>query len=153
MTILMSCSGHSLCKSEWVSKLDPIMAGLGARKPHLAPLLAWAVLHLRATADQASTSTSSSSAASTRTYHRLAERALGGNVFSYLQTALTCAPIQVRPQLECITHLLVKTPMTGMAPLSAWLKIKGLVCKVFGQHSPLFYASNIKTVQRERIFF
>ncbi|MPC90939.1 hypothetical protein E2C01_085943 [Portunus trituberculatus] len=85
------------------------MAGLGARKPHLAPLLAWAVLHLRAAADQASTSTSSASAASTRTYHRLAERALSGNVFSYLQTALSCAPIQVSPQFDCLTPLLTKT--------------------------------------------
>ncbi|XP_063878682.1 nucleoporin NUP188-like isoform X2 [Scylla paramamosain] len=90
----MPTSGHSLCESEWVNKLDPIMAGLGARKPHLAPLLAWAVLHLRAAADRASTSTSSAYAASTRTYHRLAERALSSNVFSYLQTALSCAPIQ-----------------------------------------------------------
>lgn len=91
--IIFCFSGHKLCEEEWVSKLDPIMAGLGARKPHLAPLLAWAVLHLRASST--TTTTSSTTISTTRTYHRLAERALSGNVFSYLQTALSCAAVQV----------------------------------------------------------
>lgn len=73
-------SGHSLCDSGWVSKLDPIMAGLGARTPHLAPLLAWAVLQLRAAGP--------TSSAHPKIYNKLAQRALHGNVFGYLQTAL-----------------------------------------------------------------
>lgn len=80
-------SGHSLCDSGWVTKLDPIMAGLGARTPHLAPLLAWAVLQLRA---NGGTSTSSP-----KIYHKLAHRALHGNVFGYLQMALNNTAIQV----------------------------------------------------------
>lgn len=96
-----------------MSKLDPIMAGLGARKPHLPPLLAWAVLQLRSAADQAST-TSSHSVTSTRTYHRLAERALSGYVFSYLQTALSCAAIQVRPWvIQATSPLLQDTLFRG----------------------------------------
>ncbi|XP_045596083.2 nucleoporin NUP188 isoform X2 [Procambarus clarkii] len=79
-------SGHSFCNSGWVSKLDPIMAGLGARTPHLAPLLAWAVLQLRANAQ--------SSPAQPKIYHKLAQRALHGNVFGYLQTALNNTAIK-----------------------------------------------------------
>lgn len=79
-------SGHSLCDSGWVTKLDPIMAGLGARTPHLAPLLAWAVLQLRANGGTATSSP--------KIYHKLAHRALHGNVFGYLQTALNNTAIQ-----------------------------------------------------------
>lgn len=127
-------SGHSLCEVEWVSKLDPIMAGLGARKPHLAPLLAWAVLQLRAASTTISTSTATPATISTtRTYHRLAERALSGNVFSYLQTALSCAAIQgdklllrlcssVVYSLLCATSSCLPLPDTQQPVLSALAK-------------------------------
>ncbi|XP_042241516.1 nucleoporin NUP188-like [Homarus americanus] len=79
-------SGHNLCDSGWVSKLDPIMAGLGARTPHLAPLLAWAVLQLR--------TSGGTSSGHPKIYHKLAQRALHGNVFGYLQTALNNTAIK-----------------------------------------------------------
>ncbi|KAK7069538.1 hypothetical protein SK128_020408, partial [Halocaridina rubra] len=62
------------------------MTGLGARTPHHAPLLAWAVLQLRASAERSSSNT--------KTYHKLAQRALQGNVFSYLQATLNNETIQ-----------------------------------------------------------
>lgn len=79
-------SDNKLCDSAWVKKLDPTMAGLGARTPHLAPLLAWAVLQLRASDGGAK--------GNPRMYNKLAQRAVHGNVFAYLQTALNNTSIQ-----------------------------------------------------------
>lgn len=86
-TLLFHFSDNKLCDSAWVKKLDPTMAGLGARTPHLAPLLAWAVLQLRASDGGAK--------GNPRMYNKLAQRAVHGNVFAYLQTALNNTSIQV----------------------------------------------------------
>lgn len=77
-------SGHSLCEKEWLEKVEPVMGGLGSRPAHLAPLLAWCVLQLRSPHPPAP-----------HVYHKLANRALTGNVFGYLQEALDCPAIKV----------------------------------------------------------
>ncbi|KAK4289871.1 hypothetical protein Pmani_027800 [Petrolisthes manimaculis] len=76
-------SGHSLCEKEWIEKVEPVMGGLGSRPAHLAPLLAWCVLQLR-----------SPNPPTPHVYHKLAQRALTGNVFGYLQEALDCPAIK-----------------------------------------------------------
>ncbi|XP_064083813.1 nucleoporin NUP188-like [Macrobrachium nipponense] len=81
-----STSNHSLCEAGWIKRLDPIMTGLGARTPHHAPLLAWAVLQLRAMGDYLRSCS--------KTYHKLAQRALHGKVFSYLETSLNNPTIE-----------------------------------------------------------
>ncbi|XP_076066581.1 nuclear pore complex protein Nup188 [Oratosquilla oratoria] len=76
-------STHDLCKSEWVSKIDPTMKLLGSQPCHMPPLIAWFVVQQqRARADGAQ------KPEGMQQYLKMGRRALEGNVFQYLQSIL-----------------------------------------------------------------
>ena len=80
-----------MCNESWVNKINEIINTLGSRPWHLPVLLAWSVLH-----GQKSSLPESSQKNMLTQYGKLALRAVKGNVFQYLKTALNNPAVQVQ---------------------------------------------------------
>ena len=90
ITIIFYRASRALSEAGWISKIDLVINTLGSRMWHLPALLAWSVLQGRH-----SQTTETSKKLSTCQYGKLAERAIRGNVFYYLQTVLDNPVIEV----------------------------------------------------------
>ena len=73
-----------------IKQINPLIGSLGSKPFHHPPILAWAILQGRRLS-----SSSGSSAQETSKYSRLAQRAIGGNAFSYLRKALSLPAFEV----------------------------------------------------------